>query len=130
MDDKNKINNIEEYIAGFPAEIQVLLTQMRETIRDIVPEARETISYQIPTFNLEGNLVHFAAFKNHIGFYPGPSSIEAFKEELSSYECAKGTIKFPFGRGLPTALIGKIVQLRVKENLSAQRRKKPGEKTC
>ena len=90
MDNKNKINSITDYIAGFPPPVQHLLTQMRETIGNIVPQATETISYQIPTFNLEGNLVHFAAFKNHIGFYPGHSSIETFRAELSDYKCAKG----------------------------------------
>ena len=108
--------NIEEYIAGFPKHIQEILEKLRDTIRKAAPEAEETINYAIPTFTLKGNLVHFAAFKNHIGFYPAPSGIEAFKKELSIYEGAKGSIKFPIDKPLPLSLITKIVKFRVKEN--------------
>ncbi|MEJ5962058.1 iron chaperone [Pedobacter immunditicola] len=128
MDAKTKIQNIDEYIAGFQPTTQVILAQLRETIRNIVPEAKETMSYQIPTFNLQGNLVHFAAFKNHIGFYPGPSAIAAFKNELATYESAKGTVKFPIDKTLPLALISRIVQYRVKENMEIAEAKKTRRK--
>jgi len=119
-----KIQDIDEYIAGFESSTQAILRQLRETIRNIVPEAKETMSYQIPTFNLQGNLVHFAAFKNHIGFYPGSGAIEAFKDELTIYENAKGTVRFPIDKALPLALISKLVQYRVKENLKKAEAKK------
>jgi uncharacterized protein YdhG (YjbR/CyaY superfamily) len=116
--------NIDEYIAGFPAPIQQLLEEMRATIRKAAPAAQEAIKYAIPTFTLNGNLVHFAAFKNHIGFYPAPGGIEAFKKELSAYEGSKGTIRFPFDKPLPLALISKIVKYRVKMNLQKTNEKK------
>lgn len=109
--------DIDEYIAGFPNEVQEILEKIRRTIREAAPEAQETISYQIPTFTLKGNLVHFAAFKKHIGFYPTPTGIEKFKKELSAYEGAKGSVKFPLDKPIPFALISQIVALRVKENL-------------
>ena len=107
---------IDEYVADFPKNIQEVLEKLRATIRKAAPGAEETINYAIPTFTLNGNLVHFAAFKNHIGFYPAPSGIEAFKKELSVYEGAKGSIKFPIDKPLPLALITKIVKFRAKEN--------------
>lgn len=109
--------NIGEYIAAFPEDIQKLLEGVRVTIRNAAPEAEETISYGIPTFTLKGNLVHFAAFKNHIGFYPAPSGIIAFEKYLSVYEGAKGSVKFPIDKPLPFSLITEIVKFRVKENL-------------
>jgi uncharacterized protein YdhG (YjbR/CyaY superfamily) len=109
--------DIDEYISIFPVETQKLLEQMRETIREAAPEAKETINYGMPTFVLRGNLVHFAAFKNHIGFYPTPSGINAFKKELSEYEGAKGSVKFPIDKPLPLKLIADIVKYRVKEIL-------------
>jgi uncharacterized protein YdhG (YjbR/CyaY superfamily) len=112
-----KFNDIDTYIASFPAETQQLLSQMRATIRTAAPEAAETINYGMPTFTLKGNLVHFAAFKNHIGFYPTPSGIEKFKKELSAYEGAKGSVKFPVDKPIPFNLIAEIVKFRVKENL-------------
>lgn len=116
-DTKRKASaSIDEYIAGFPKDIQELLEKLRVTIRKAAPGAEETINYAIPTFTLKGNLVHFAAFKNHIGFYPAPSGIEAFKKELSVYEGAKGSIKFPIDKPLPLALVSQIVKFRVKEN--------------
>jgi uncharacterized protein YdhG (YjbR/CyaY superfamily) len=108
---------VDEYIAAFPPEVQQLLEKMRAAIRKAAPEAEETISYQIPTFSLKGNLVHFAAFKEHIGFYPTPTGIERFKSELSDYIGAKGSVRFPLDQPLPLALISKIVKSRVKENL-------------
>lgn len=109
--------NIDEYIAGFPNNIQEILSRIRLTIREAAPEAEETIKYQIPTFALKGNLVHFAAFKKHIGFYPAPNGIEQFKDELSAYEGAKGSVKFPLDQPIPFDLISRIVTFRVAENL-------------
>jgi uncharacterized protein YdhG (YjbR/CyaY superfamily) len=115
--DRTAPRTIDEYIAGFPPEVQAILEKVRTTIRKAAPRAEETISYQIPTFTLKGNLVHFAAFKKHIGFYPTPTGIEKFKDELSVYEGAKGSVKFPLDNPIPFGLIGKIVRFRVKENL-------------
>jgi len=117
-------NSIDEYIATFPAEMQKILEELRATIKAAAPEAEEKISYQMPTFALKGNLVHFAAYKNHIGFYPTPNGIEAFKQELSVYEGAKGSVRFPIEKPLPLELISKIVAFRVAENLE-----KAGSKT-
>jgi uncharacterized protein YdhG (YjbR/CyaY superfamily) len=116
--------SIDEYIATFPSDIQKILKKLRATIKSAAPKAEEKISYQMPTFYLNGNLVHFAAFKNHIGFYPAPRGIEAFKEELSAYEGSKGAVRFPMDKPLPLALIRKIVKFRVAENL-----KKAGAKS-
>jgi uncharacterized protein YdhG (YjbR/CyaY superfamily) len=112
------ITTIDQYISGFPTEIQILLEQVRATIREAAPDAKEAIKYAMPTFVLNGNLVHFAAFQNHIGFYPVPSGIVAFKEELSAYKNGKGSVQFPFNRPLPLDLIARIVEFRVKENHS------------
>ena len=109
--------SIDEYIATFPKDIQGILEKIRETIRNAAPNAKETINYQMPTFTLEGNLVHFAAYKNHIGFYPTPTGIEKFKKELSVYAGAKGSVQFPLDKPIPYDLISKIVKFRVKENL-------------
>jgi uncharacterized protein YdhG (YjbR/CyaY superfamily) len=110
-------STIDEYIAEFPKDVQRILQQLRATIKAAVPEAEEKISYQIPTFVLRGNLVHFAAYKAHIGFYPGPSGIKTFVQELSKYETAKGTVKFPLKDPLPLELISNIVKFRAVENL-------------
>ena len=117
---------IDEYIAGFPNDVQEILEKIRMTIRKAAPDAEETINYQIPTFTLKGNLVHFAAYKKHIGFYPAPTGIEKFKNELSVYEGAKGSVKFPLDNPIPFDLISKIVKFRVKENL--ERAKAKGKK--
>lgn len=109
--------NIDDYIAGFPSEVQAILEKIRSTIRKAAPDAKETINYGIPTFTLNGNLVHFAGFKKHVGFYPTPSGIEKFTEELSAYEGAKGSVQFPLDKRMPFGLISKIVKFRVKENL-------------
>ena len=110
--------NIDEYIAGFPNDVQEILEKIRMTIRKAAPDAEETISYQIPTFTLKGKyLVYFAAYKKHIGLYPAPRGIEKFKNELSVYEGAKGSVKFPLDKPIPFDLISKIVKFRVKENL-------------
>jgi uncharacterized protein YdhG (YjbR/CyaY superfamily) len=108
---------IDEYIAGFPGEIQATLMKVRQTIHEAAPEAQEKISYAMPTFFLKGNLVHFAAFKHHIGFYPAPTGILEFRDELAQYEGSKGAIRFPLDKPVPYDLIGRIVRFRVKENL-------------
>lgn len=107
--------NIDEYIAGFPQDVQKTLEQIRTTARKAAPDAEEAIKYGIPTFLLTGNLVHFGAFKNHIGFYPTPSGIQEFKDELSAYEGAKGSVQFRLAKPMPLSLISKIVSFRVKE---------------
>lgn len=114
---KNIPQTIDAYIALFPADIQNLLQQMRSTIKTSAPLAEETISYAMPTFQLNGkNLVHFAAFKNHIGFYPAPSGIKYFEKELSIYKYSKGSIQFPLNQPLPLKLVAKIVKYRVSES--------------
>jgi uncharacterized protein YdhG (YjbR/CyaY superfamily) len=109
--------NIDEYIAGFPLDIREILENIRSTIKKAAPDAEESISYQMPTFTLKGNLVHFAAFKNHIGFYPTPTGTEKFQKELSIYKGAKGSVRFPLDEPIPFALISKMVKFRAKENL-------------
>ncbi len=115
----NKITyeSIDEYILKFPSEIQEILKMLRKIIKESAPDAEEKISYQMPTFVLHGNLVHFAAYKNHIGFYPTPSGINAFKHELSEYKGAKGSVQFPIEKPLPYELISRIVKFRVAENI-------------
>jgi uncharacterized protein YdhG (YjbR/CyaY superfamily) len=110
---------IDAYIATFPTEVQERLQALRAAIRAAAPQAVETFSYQMPTFNLKGNLVHFAAFKHHIGFYPAPSGIAAFQEALSCYKGAKGSVQFPLDQPLPLELVAEIVRFRVAENLAA-----------
>ena len=125
--DKKPPQNVDEYISCFPKDVQAKLEKLRATIREAAPEAEEKISYQMPTFALEGNLVHFAAYKKHIGFYPTPSGIKKFKEKLSAYKGAKGSVQFPLDEPIPYELVRKIVAYRVKENLEkaeARRRKK------
>src|SRR2546423_15286514 len=112
-----KPENVEEYIAGFPKETQILLEQIRATIVKAAPEAEEVISYQMPAYKYNGMLVYFAAYKNHIGFYPTASGIEAFKKELSVYKGAKGSVQFPLDKPMPLNLISKIVKFKVKKNL-------------
>ncbi len=112
-----KLNNIDEYIADFSKDIQKVLEQIRVTIKKAAPEAEETIKYAMPTFTLKGNLVHFAAFKNHIGFYPAPTENEAFKKDLSVYKTGKGSVQFPLDKPMPLNLITKIVKLRISSNL-------------
>jgi uncharacterized protein YdhG (YjbR/CyaY superfamily) len=124
--------DVDNYIAGFPEETRKLLEQIRSTIRKSAPDASEKMSYGIPTFYLEGNLVHFAGFSSHIGFYPTHSGINAFKDELSEYKWAKGSVQFPVDKPLPLDLISRIVKFRVKENLefvSVQKNKFKRNKT-
>ena len=106
---------ISEYIAGFPPRVRKLLQEVRRTIRKAAPEAQEAIRYRIPTFVLEENLVHFAAFQHHIGFYPTSSGTRAFKDELAGYRTGKGSIQFPLDQPIPFGLISRIVKFRVKE---------------
>lgn len=121
---KSGFTTIDEYIATFPAETQNILQEVRALIKAAAPEAKEKISYQMPTFDLNGNLVHFAAFKSHIGFYPTPSGIEAFQQELSGYTGAKGSVQFPIDQPMPLDLIRRIVEYRVAENIKKSQKKK------
>lgn len=110
--------NIDEYIATFPPNIQTILKQIRQAIHEAAPAAEETISYKMPAFKQNGVLVYFAAFKNHIGFFPTSSGVEAFKEQLFAFKTNKGTIRFPLDKPIPLVLVKDIVRFRVKENLS------------
>lgn len=121
---KSLVNTIDEYIKQFPKDIQQILEKIRATIKEAAPDAVEKISYEIPTFDLYGNLVHFAAFKNHIGFYPAPSGMDAFKDELSKYKGAKGSVQFPLDQPIPYDLISRIVKYRVDENVRIANEKK------
>ncbi|MBN2046734.1 MAG: DUF1801 domain-containing protein [Anaerolineaceae bacterium] len=115
---KNKIpKDVDEYIAGFPEEIQVILEKIRTVIREAVPEAEEKISYRMPTYAWKGNLVHFAAHSKHIGFYPAPSGIRRFEDEISSYRYSKGAVQFPLDQPIPYDLIRRITVFRAEENL-------------
>lgn len=116
---KNKYETIDEYIKTFPKDIQNILEKVRQAIKESAPGAEEAISYQMPTFKLNGNLVHFAGYKNHIGFYPTPSGTEAFKKEIAVYRAGKGSIQFPIDKPIPISLIKKIVKFRVNESAEA-----------
>lgn len=119
-----KTDTIDQYIADFPGEVQEKLTQMRKLISENAPGASECISYGIPTFKLNGNLVHFAAFKSHLGLYPGAAGVEAFADRLGKYETSKGTIQFPLDKPIPVSLVKDIVKFRVKQNLDKKRKTK------
>jgi len=119
---RKQFGAIDDYIKTFPKDVQNILEKMRLTIRKAAPEAVEAISYQMPTFKLNGNLVHFAAYKNHIGFYPVPSGIETFKGELLPYIAGKGTLRFSLDKPIPYDLIEKVVTFRVKENLAKKKK--------
>ncbi len=119
-----KVENIDQYIAEFPEEVQKKLEQIREQISKYAPGAEECISYGIPTFKLNGNLVHFAAYKNHFGFYPGAAGVEAFSDVLDGYETSKGTIQFPLENPIPVKLIRDIVKFRVTQNLEKKKKSK------
>jgi len=109
--------SIDAYIAGCSEDVREVLSTLRSVIKEAAPEAGEKIGYAMPTFTLHGNLVHFAAFKNHIGFYPAPSGIQAFRDELTEYKCSKGAIQFPLNKPLPYELVGRIVRFRAEENI-------------
>ena len=122
--------DIDEYIAGFPNDVQRALTRVRKAIRKAAPDAQESISYRIPAFTLAGYLVYFAAWKHHIGFYPASAGITKFKKELSKYQVAKGSVRFPLDEPMPLDLIGRIVKFRAAENLqraAAKSKKKAGQ---
>ena len=121
--DRTTPKSIDAYIAGYPPDVQTILEKIRLTVRKAAPDAKEKISYQLPTFTLKGNLVHFGAFKKHIGFYPTPTGTAKFRKELSIYQGAKGSVRFPLERPMPYALIRKIVKFRVKENLERAKAK-------
>lgn len=112
----NKVGTVDEFIAGFPRGTQIILEKIRQTIHQAAPEAKEKISYGIPTFTLSGNLVHFSAYEHHIGFYPGAGAIVAFADDLKAYKTSKGTVQFPLDQPIPYDLIGKITQFRVMQN--------------
>lgn len=117
--------DIDDYIAGFPGEVQDMLQQIRAAIQKVVPGAQEDIKYAIPTFVLNGkNLVHFAAYKHHIGFYPTPTGIESFKKELSKYKQGKGSVQFPLDQPMPLKLITEIVTFNVARNAEAAGKKR------
>lgn len=113
-----KVNSVAEYISGFPKEIQKLLKELRATIIKTVPDAEEVISYQMPAYKYYGMLVYFAGYKNHIGFYPGVSSIEKFKKEIAVFKSAKGSVQFPLDKPLPLQLVTEMVVFKLKENLN------------
>jgi len=119
----NKPKDIDDYIAGFPKDIQKILQQVRSTIKKAAPGAEETIKYSMPTFTYKGNLVYFAAFNKHIGFYPAPTGDPAFKKELSSYKTGRGSVQFPLDKAMPLELIVKIVKQRIKANSEKEKTK-------
>jgi len=119
---KSKFKTIDEYVATFPKNVRDVLEEFRRVIRESAPEAEEAISYGMPAFKLNGNLVYFAAWKNHVGFYPGGSSaVEVFKKELAPYKQSKGTVQFPYDKPIPFDLVKRIVKFRVTENLQKKR---------
>jgi uncharacterized protein YdhG (YjbR/CyaY superfamily) len=115
---RKKFNDINEYIACFPKETQKILEDIRIVVKDAAPGAIETIKYSMPTLMLKGNLIHFAAFKNHIGLYPSPSGDEAFKNEIAPYKAAKSSIRFPIDKPIPFELIRKIIKFRISESMN------------
>jgi len=121
--DQTAPKNIDEYIAGFPADVREILEKIRMTIGRAAPDAEEKISYRMPAFTLRGNLVHFAAYKNHIGLYPAPTGTVEFNKELSVYRAAKNSVRFPLDRPIPFDLISQLVKFRVKENLERAKAK-------
>ncbi len=115
---------VDEYIAGYPRDVQLILKKVRQTIKKAAPGAQEKIAYQMPAFTLNGNLVYFAGFKSHIGFYPIPTGITQFSKELSVYKQGRGSVQFPLDKPIPYGLITRIVKFRVKENLAKARARK------
>lgn len=114
-------SNIDEYISNFPEDVQKILEKIRQTIKKTAPEATEAIAYGLPTFKQNGNVVHFGAYKNHIGFYPAPMGIEKFKKETAPYEAGKGTLQFELDKPIPYELITRIVKFRVEQNLAKKK---------
>ncbi|RYD58633.1 MAG: DUF1801 domain-containing protein [Sphingobacteriales bacterium] len=128
MESGKKFTTVEEYHGMWPEDIQAMLQQMRDTITQAAPEAEEGIFYNMPGYKLHGPLAYYAAYKNHIGFYPIPSGIEAFQKELSPYKCTKGAVQFPLDKPLPLKLVAKIVKWRVKDNKEKEMLKKAAKK--
>jgi uncharacterized protein YdhG (YjbR/CyaY superfamily) len=120
---ENSFSSVNKYISGFPEETQQLLETLRQTIKAVAPEAEEVISYSMPSFRMSGMLVWYAAFSKHIDFYPKPSGIEAFRDELSGYERTKRSVRFNLNEPIPFDLIGRIVKFRVQENIEKKKRK-------
>ncbi|MBL8182491.1 MAG: DUF1801 domain-containing protein [Blastocatellia bacterium] len=118
---KQAAPDIDAYIAGFPSEVAAKLSELRDLLNRLAPDASESISYAIPTFKLNGPLVHFAGYKGHIGFYPGAGGIAEFQDALSDYKTSKGTVQFPLDQPLPIKLITKIVKFRIKQNLEKKK---------
>jgi len=123
MGQETTIGTVDEYIEQFPKEVQETLRQIRAVIKRAAPDATERISYRMPTYTRNGNLVHFAGHRNHIGFYPTPSGIDAFKKQLSPYEGSKGAVRFPLDKPLPVDLIERIVKFRVEEDKGKAKQK-------
>jgi Uncharacterized conserved protein len=124
MEVTNKFKTVDQYLSAFPSNTKVLLKKMRETVKEVAPQAEELISYNMPAFRWNGMLVWYAAFKQHIGFYPTPSAIKTFAQELRQYKTSKGAIQFPIDEPIPTNLVKKIVKLRMKQNLEKAKTKK------
>lgn len=121
---ENNINTIDAYIAQYPPQLQEKLLSLKNAIEQSAPDAQQKISYQMPTYALHGNLVHFAVQTKHIGFYPGPSGIEAYAHKLKDYKTSKGAVQFPLDKPLPLELIKEIVAFRVAENVRNAQNKK------
>jgi uncharacterized protein YdhG (YjbR/CyaY superfamily) len=119
-----KPKNLDDYISDFPPDVREILEQVRETVRQAAPDAEETIKYDMPAFVLHGNLVYFAAFKNHIGFYPAPTGIPEFEKDLSVYKTGKGSVQFPFNKPMPLRLIARIVKWRIKKSFENMEKKR------
>lgn len=128
MERHSTARTIDEYVRGLPPKTRRVLQELRATIRAAAPGAEETMNYAIPTFKLNGNLVHFAAFESHVGFYPTPSGITAFKKELAKYKSSKGSVQFPLDQPMPLQLVSRIVKFRVAEQLKKSAPKKPKNK--
>jgi uncharacterized protein YdhG (YjbR/CyaY superfamily) len=128
MLERKKYDTIDEYISSFPKDVQKKLKEIRELVKKEAPHAEEKISYMMPAFYLEGILLYFAGYDRHIGFYPLPSGLNAFKEEISKYKNSKGAVQFPLDKPLPLPLIRKIVKFRIKENLSKAKKSAPAKK--
>lgn len=116
-----KSKEIDRYISGYPEQVQQIMEEVRETIHKAAPQAEEAFKWAMPTFVQEGNLVHFAGHRNHLGFYPGPEAIRVFGKELNSYRTSKGAIQFPYDLPVPHDLVSRIVAFRVQENLSRKK---------
>jgi uncharacterized protein YdhG (YjbR/CyaY superfamily) len=128
METTSTPQNIDEYIAGFPENVQALMQQLRKTIKETAPEAKEKISWGMATFALEGNLIHFAGNKKHIGLYPGAEAIDVFKEKLSAFKTSKGTIQLPLDKPMPLRLVAEIVSFNVKLRKEEAEKRKNGKK--